>query len=96
MKSFTLQEAKAKLNQLVDEAIAGEDIVLLRGSKVVATIRPLTEADLEITPQLTDRQAERLHAEIAASPKIAFPNAKAAVNYLKRITKHRGSSNNPH
>lgn len=85
MKSYTLQEAKAKLNKLVDEALAGEDVVLMRGSKIVASVRPLTEADLEITPQLTDRQAERLHKEIAASPKKTFRNAQEAVAYLKKL-----------
>ena len=85
MKTFTLQEAKAKLNQLVDDAIAGEDVVLLRGSKIVATIRPLTEADLEVTPQLTDRQAARFWKEIERSPKKTFQNARDAVTYLKKL-----------
>lgn len=84
MKSYTLQEAKAKLNKLVDEALAGEDVVLMRGSKIVASVRPLTEADLEITPQLTDRQADRLWKEIESEPKKEFKSAKEAVAYLKR------------
>lgn len=84
MKSYTLQEAKAKLNKLVDEALAGEDVVLMRGSKIVASVRPLTEADLEITRQLTDRQAARFWKEVEAEPKKQFPNMENTVAYLKR------------
>ncbi|MBI4237266.1 MAG: hypothetical protein HY696_02460 [Deltaproteobacteria bacterium] len=86
LQYFTaLQEAKAKLNQLVDAAIAGEDVVLLRHSKIVATIRPLTEADLDVAPALTDGQAKRLWTEAAAGPKKAFRSAKAAAAALQKI-----------
>ncbi len=84
MKTFTLQEAKAKLNQLVDDALAGEDVVLMRGSKIVATIRPLTEADLDISPRLTNRQAERFWQQASESKKRGFRGPREAVTSLKR------------
>ena len=51
MITVTLQEAKAKLNALVKAACSGEDVVLLKGSKVVATLIPLSADQLEIIPQ---------------------------------------------
>jgi prevent-host-death family protein len=65
MQSVTIREAKARLNALVEAAERGEQVVLMRGSRHVAQIVPLSEEDLEVAPQLTDRQAERLWTEIA-------------------------------
>lgn len=84
MHTFTLQEAKAKLNRLVELAHAGEDVVLLRGSHVVATIRPLSEADLEVAPTLTTAQAQRLHAEVRAAKRGAPQSGRATAVALKR------------
>ncbi len=63
MLTATLQEAKAKLHQLVEKARSGETVVLMRGSEIVAEIRPLSAADLEIAPRLSDQQAERFWKE---------------------------------
>ena len=66
MQAVTIREAKARLNALVEAAVGGEQVVLMRGSKHVALIVPLTDADLEVSPRLTDAQAGRLWAELAA------------------------------
>jgi prevent-host-death family protein len=66
MQAVTIREAKARLNALVEAAERGEQVVLMRGAKHVALIVPLSEADLEVSPRLTDTQAERLWARIAA------------------------------
>lgn len=58
MRAVTLKEAKAHLNELVEAALSGEQVVLLRGSKHVAAIMPLTSDEIEIAPRLTDAQAE--------------------------------------
>lgn len=84
MISATLQEAKAKLNQLVEAALAGEDVVLMRGAKVVARLMPLSEENLEITPQLTDTQAERFWGEIDGESSKSFRTAQAAVRHLQK------------
>lgn len=84
MITVTLQEAKAKLNKLVEVARSGEQVVLLRGSEVVATIVPLSADQLEIAPQLTDAQAERFWQEVRNQSVKKFPNAAKAVAYLKK------------
>jgi prevent-host-death family protein len=66
MQAVTIREAKARLNALVEAAERGEQVVLMRGAKHVALIVPLSEADLEVAPRLTDAQAERLWRQIAA------------------------------
>jgi prevent-host-death family protein len=63
---MTIKEAKAHLNQLVEAAMRGEDVVLMRGSKHVAAIVPLTEADLFVASHLSDEQAARLWKTLAA------------------------------
>jgi len=83
MITVTLQEAKAKLNQLVDAARAGEEVVLMRGSKVVVRLQPLSERDLEIAPSLTDAQAERFWKEVKKEGKKSFRTPKSAVKFLK-------------
>ena len=83
MITITLQQAKAKLNHLVEKARSGEQIVLMRGSKIVATITPLSEEDLEIKADLSDLQAEKFWKEIAEQKKKKFRSMQAAVKYLK-------------
>ena len=66
----TLKEAKATLNKLVERAGMGEDVILMKGSRHVAAIVPISEADLEISSRLSDAQAarlwERIDAEVGA------------------------------
>ncbi len=65
----TLKEAKAKLNRLVEKAAAGEEVVLMRGSKHVAAIIPISEDDICFSPRLSDGQARRLWDMIDAERK---------------------------
>lgn len=67
MRAVTIKEAKAKLNELVELAASGEEVVLMRGSKHVVALIPLTEDDLELAPRLTDEQAARIWRELARS-----------------------------
>ncbi len=87
MKAVTIREAKARLNALVEAAERGEQIVLMRGSKHVAAIVPLTEEDLQLAPSLTDAQAERLwlqlDAERRAGTRVAYDTMEAAVADLR-------------
>ncbi len=87
MITATLQEAKAKLNQLVEKARSGETVVLLRGSEIVAEIRPLSAVDLEVSPRLSDRQAERFWQEVQESASRSFATPVAAVSFLKKAKK---------
>ena len=45
MKAVTIKEAKARLNALVEAAERGEQVVLMRGSKHVAVILPVSAED---------------------------------------------------
>lgn len=65
----TLKDAKARLNKLVERASAGEDVILMKGSKHVAAIVSISEDDIELSTRISDTQAvrlwERVDAEIA-------------------------------
>ena len=91
MRAVTLKEAKAHLNALVDAAQAGEQVVLMRGSKHVAAIVPLSAEELELAPRLTDAQADRFWKRLAAdrSRGAAFGSMGQAVAQLGRVTARR-------
>ena len=65
----TLKDAKAKLNKLVQYATAGEDVILMKGSRHVAAIVSISDADLEFSSRLSDAKAaalwNRIDEEIA-------------------------------
>lgn len=83
MITMTLHEAKAKLNQLVEAARSGEQVVLLRGSEVVATLVPLEAKDLEIAPRLTDHQAQCFWDQVEAEKSKTFSAMTSAIRSLK-------------
>jgi len=87
MQAVTIREAKARLNALVDAAERGEQVVLMRGSRLVAAIVPVSPDDLELAPRLTDPQAERLWKQIAveraSGASLAFDGPAAAVAHLQ-------------
>lgn len=64
MQAVTIREAKARLNALVEAAERGEQVVLMRGSRLVAAIVPVSAADLELGPRLSDPQAERFWRQL--------------------------------
>ena len=91
MKAVTIREAKARLNALVEAAERGEQIILMRGSKHVATIVPVSANDLELAPSLTDAQADRmwrqLHEERQAGTSMVFDSPERAVDFLQSVRK---------
>lgn len=86
MRAVTIKEAKAHLNELIDAAAAGEQVVLMRGSKHVAAIVPISAEDIELATTLSDRQAERFWQELAAERSrgetVTVATPEAAVSYL--------------
>lgn len=86
MRAVTIREAKARLNELVEAAIRGEQVVLMRGSKHVAALVPVSSEELELPPRLSDPQAERLWrglaSELRDGSSLAFATPEAAVAYL--------------
>lgn len=88
MQAVTIREAKARLNALVEAASRGEQVVLMRGSKHVAAIVPISADDLEIAARLTDAQAERLWAELAGGLRdgssVVAESPERAIDVLRR------------
>lgn len=86
MEAVTIREAKARLNALVEAAERGEQVVLMRGSRLVAAIVPVSAADLELAPRLSDPQAERLWQQLAAErasgASLVFDSPGEAVAHL--------------
>jgi antitoxin (DNA-binding transcriptional repressor) of toxin-antitoxin stability system len=86
MQVVTIREAKARLNALVEAALRGEQVVLMRGSEHVAAIVPVSADDLELSPRLSDPQAERfwqqLVAERAGGAGLVFETPEAVVEHL--------------
>jgi prevent-host-death family protein len=93
MRAVNIKEAKAHLNELVEAASRGEEVVLMRGSKHVAALVPITDADVELAPRLADEQAarlwRRLAEERAAGKVMTFASAEAAVAHLAGTPKPR-------
>lgn len=88
MLAVTIKEAKARLNQLVEAATRGEQVVLMRGSKHVAAIVPISSEDLELSFRLTDAQAERLRRQLAqeeAGKTLVLESPEAAVRHLASL-----------
>ncbi|MEM9970382.1 MAG: type II toxin-antitoxin system Phd/YefM family antitoxin [Pseudomonadota bacterium] len=48
MKQVTIQDAETHLSRLVDQVLAGEEIVITKGSKPVARLVPLASAGFRI------------------------------------------------
>lgn len=86
MTLVTIKDAKATLNRLVAHVEKGERVILLRGSKVVASIVPTRAEELDVVPKLSDEQAERLFhqekRETREGRAWSFPSVEAAVREI--------------
>lgn len=95
MRAVTIKDAKARLNELVDAATSGEQVVLMRGSKHVAAIVPISAEELELPTRLTDEQAARfwrmLAEEEGAGGAKTFRSAEDAVAHLSKTPKPKRS-----
>jgi prevent-host-death family protein len=99
MRAVTLKHAKAHLNELIEAAEAGEQVVLMRGTKHVAAIVPIDERDLELMLGLGDEQAARLWQalsdEQASGKTRVYPSAREAVQVLSDVRRGRKSRRKP-
>ena len=88
MITATIREARARLNALIDKALEGEEVVLLRGSKHVVALTPITSADLELVPRLSDAQAarfwEKIDREREEGRLVSFDSSEKAVAALRK------------
>jgi prevent-host-death family protein len=100
VRAVTIREAKARLNELVEAATRGEQVVLMRGSKHVAALVPVSTEELELPPRLSDPQAERLWRRLARELRdgssVAFETPEKAVAYLSgKRAAHPGGRRRP-
>lgn len=90
MRAVTIKEANARLNRLIDAATEGEQVVLMRGSKHVAALVPISEDDLELSARVTDAQLERLRrrlaGEEAAGKSALFDSPEPAIQHLAGLS----------
>jgi prevent-host-death family protein len=84
VRAVTIKEAKAHLNELIDAAVGGQQVVLMRGSKHVAAIVPITADELELAPRLNDEQAARLWASLAEQTVATFSSVGEAIASLRK------------
>jgi prevent-host-death family protein len=59
VKQVSLYEAKTNLSRLVDEAAAGEEIVIAKNGKPMARLRPLDDAQVRKEPRKLGQWAEQ-------------------------------------
>ncbi len=83
MIAVSVEQAKTKLSSLVQRALKGEEVVLLKGLKVVARIQAFEEDEY----RLSDEQAEKYIDQIKKSKKKTFSNMEDTVAYLKKAYK---------
>ncbi len=90
MQAVTIREAKTRLNELINAAARGEQVVLMRRSQHVATIVPISARDLQLSTIISDVQADRLWQSISEERKqkasATFRSADRAVRRLKQET----------
>ena len=88
MQAVTIREAKTRLNELINAAAQGEQIVLMRRSQHVAVIVPISARDVELVTRITDAQADRLWQSLKEEGErrslATFRSVEAAVSTLRK------------
>jgi prevent-host-death family protein len=64
MKLVTVSQAKSKLSSYIKSAEAGEEVVIMRGSKPAVILRPISESDLQAVPEIPLSALAEFDAEI--------------------------------
>ena len=84
MITRSISEARRELGKLIEQARQGQDVVIIKDSRPVAALRPIDDTDLDLAPELTDAQVQRLWEWSEAQPSMTFNSPEAAVKYLKK------------
>jgi prevent-host-death family protein len=84
MITRSISEARRELGRLIEQARQGQDVVIIKDSRPVAALRPIDDSDLDLAPELTDAQVQRLWKWSEAQPSKTFSSPEAAVKYLKK------------
>ncbi len=64
MKLVTVSQAKSHLSSYIKSAERGEQVVILRGSKPAVLLKPISEDDLDVIPEISPLAAAAIEAEI--------------------------------
>ncbi len=64
MKLVTVSQAKSRLSSYIKSAEQGEQVVILRGSKPAVLLKPISEDDLDVIPEISPAAAAAIEAEI--------------------------------
>jgi len=89
MITRSISEARRQLSALIELARQGEDVVIIKDSKPVVSLRPVDEADLSLTPPVADQQMRRIVAWDRKQPGRKFASPEAAVRYLRAEMKKK-------
>ena len=65
----TVSQAKSQLSAYIKSAQAGEQVVIMRGSKPAVLLRPISETDLGVALELSASTLENFEEEIARDRK---------------------------
>lgn len=71
MKLVTVSQAKSKLSSFIKSAQEGEQVVIMRGSKPAVVLRPISENDLSLVPEIPAAALADFEAEIERDRKAA-------------------------
>lgn len=94
MKLVTVSQAKSRLSSYIKSAEAGQEIVIMRGSKPAVLLKPISEDDMDVVPEISPAAAARIEAEIERDRKAGRilklgDTPKEAVATLRKWDKKR-------
>jgi prevent-host-death family protein len=84
MITASVSETRRKLTLLIEQARRGEEVLIIKDSRPVATLQPIDASDLEFATRVTDRQARRVLEISESEPRKTFRSAAAAARFLKK------------
>ena len=95
MKLVTVSQAKSRLSSYIKSAQEGEEVVIMRGSKPAVLLRPVSENDLNLVPEVPASALAEFEAEIARDRKtgslikLGATPAEAAANLRRNRFKRK-------
>jgi len=93
MRFESIRDAKSRLYELVEEAEAGGEVVLVRGCTPVAAIVKLDPSDFELVGRFEDHRAAealRCFASTGSSADLQFASAEDASRFVHESSRrHR-------
>lgn len=89
MKMVTVSQAKSQLSAYIKFAEEGEQVVIMRGSKPAVLLRPISEVDLNLAPEIPPSTLAAFETEIARDRKAGAlrklgKNPRTAATALRR------------